>query len=214
MSGTDNIDILENIFCFPTIVYSIRKPEFLSSVSNAASIALDQIDQELNEIYPVKMSRDFSQDPAIQDFCQYVALTSLNILKEQGYNVDNKSAYFESMWCQEHHKFSQMDQHIHNKGVQVVGFYFLETPDNGCMATFHDPRPGKVQVGFDESDASNVTYSSNIFHFKPEPASLVLTNSWLPHSFTKNGSSKPFRFVHFNICLMDSPQQSCDVEVI
>jgi len=28
---------------------------------------------------------------------------------------------------------------------------------------------------------------------------LVLANSWLPHSFTKNGSDEPMTFIHFNL---------------
>jgi len=207
-------DILENIHCFPTMVYSIKKMEFFEAVRKSANTALSDIGHELNEIYPVKMTGDISQDPNIQDFCAYTAVTALNILREQGYNVREKAAFFTEMWCQEHHKFSQMDQHVHHNGVQMVGFYFLDTPEGSCAATFHDPRPGKTQLGISEEDMSNVTYASNAFHFKPEPGVLVLTNAWLPHSFTKNGSNEPFRFVHFNISLVDNPQPACEVEVI
>jgi len=207
-------DILNNIHCFPTTVYSISKPEFLDSVRKSSNAALLSVDHELNDIYPVKMTGDISQDPSIQDFCSYTAVTALNILIEQGYNVKGKAAFFTEMWCQEHYKFSQMDQHIHPNGVQIVGFYFLDTPEGSCAATFHDPRPGKTQLGISEDDISNVTYASNAFHFRPEPGMLVLTNAWLPHSFTKNGSSDPFRFVHFNISLIDNPHSGIEVEVI
>ena len=208
-------DILENTICFPTIVYSIKKTEFLDAVRKSANKALSEITHELNEIYPVKMSGDISQDPSIQDFCAYTAVTALNILREQGYDVKTKAAFFTQMWAQEHHKFSQMDQHIHNNGVQMVGFYFLDTPEGSCAATFHDPRAGKTQLGISENDMSEITYASNAFHFRPEPGVLVLTNAWLPHSFTKNGSTEPFRFVHFNISLTENPDaQGCQVEVI
>lgn len=211
---TEEGDILNNIHCFPTLIYSVSKPEFFASIRKVAIEALEQVNHDINEIYPVKMSGDFSQDPSIQDFCNYTAITALNILGEQGYNVSNKAAYFESMWCQEHHKFSQMDTHIHNNGVQIVGFYFLDSPDNGCVASFHDPRSGKVQIGIEEQNISNVTYASNIFYLKPEPSTIVLTNAWLPHGFTKNGSNRPFRFVHFNISLTDKEPQECNVEII
>ncbi len=207
-------DVLENVVCFPTIVYSIAKPEFLPFVRKSSLAALKEVKQELNEIYPVRMSGDISQDPSIQDFCSFTAITALNILREQGYDVTEKAALFTEMWAQEHHKFSQMDQHIHHNGVQIVGFYFLDTPEGSCAATFHDPRAGKTQLGITETDMSEVTYASNAFHFKPEPGVLVLTNAWLPHSFTKNGSKEPFRFVHFNIGLTDNPQPTCEVEVI
>lgn len=214
MPKDENQDILENILCFPTTVYAISKPEFLNSVRKSAMTALSNTEGEINEIYPVKMTGDISQDPEIHGFCEYVAVTALNILREQGYNTKEKAAYFAEMWCQEHHKFSQMDQHIHHNGVQVVGFYFLDVPENSGVATFHDPRPGKTQLGIMEDDMSNVTYASNAFHFRPEPGMLVLTNAWLPHSFTKNASNEPFRFVHFNVSLTDNPTQTCEVEVI
>lgn len=213
MPQSEPDDVLENTLCFPTIVYSIKKPEFLDIVRKSAMRALSR-EEELNEIYPVRMSSDIAQDPEIQDFCQYTALTALNVLREQGYNVTGKAAFFTEMWCQEHYKFSQMDQHIHPNGVQIVGFYFLDTPDGGCSAAFHDPRAGKAQLGLNESDMSQVSYASNVFQIKPEPGVLILTNAWLPHSFTKNGSSEPFRFVHFNIGLVENPQPVCEVEII
>jgi hypothetical protein len=213
MRQNENDDVLENTLCFPTIVYSVQKPEFLENVRKIALAALSK-EEKLSEIYPVRMSPDIAQDPEIQDFCHYAALTALNILREQGYNVTNKAAFFTEMWCQEHHKFSQMDQHIHSNGAQIVGFYFLDTPEDGCMATFHDPRAGKTQLGLAEFDMARVTYASNAFQLKPEPGALVLTNAWLPHSFTKNGSSRPFRFVHFNIGLVENPQAVCEVEIL
>ena len=84
--------ILENTICFPTIVYSIKKTEFLDVVRKSAYLALKANGHELNEIYPVRMSGDISQDPDIQDFCSYTAVTALNILKEQGYDVKTKAA--------------------------------------------------------------------------------------------------------------------------
>ena len=87
-------DVLDNIHCFPTMVYSIKKLEFLDAVRKSANKALSEITHELNEIYPVKMSGDISQDPSIQEFCAYTAVTALNILREQGYDVKTKAAFF------------------------------------------------------------------------------------------------------------------------
>ena len=101
------------------------------------------------------------------------------------------------------------EQHVHTGDIQIVGFYFLDTPDGCSAATFHDPRAGKVQSGRPESNISEVTYASNGFHFKPEPGVLVLTNAWLAHSFTRQQSDKPFRFIHFNVCLTDNTPAPC-----
>lgn len=194
----------ERINCFPTAVYVTKKPVFFERVNNAAISALSENIDEINDIYPVKMTKDISQNEDIQDFCQFVAVTALDILRQQGYDVSNKSAYFESMWCQEHHKHSMMEQHVHSGDIQVVGFYFLDTPKGCSAATFHDPRAGKVQSGRQEENIFNVTEASNSFNFQPEPGMLILTNSWLPHSFTRQQSDTAFRFIHFNIALTDN----------
>ena len=203
MSG----DILEDVLCFPTVVYTIKKPVFFERVRNVALASLSEIKTGIHDVYPVKMSGDISQDPSIQDFCEFVAMTASNILSQQGYDLANKAAFFDSMWCQEHHKHSMMEQHVHPGDVQMVGFYFLDTPEGSSVATFHDPRAGKVQNGRPEADMGHVTYASNAFHMKPEAGQLILTNAWLPHSFTRQQSDKPFRFIHFNVCLTDIPQQ-------
>ena len=200
-------DVLEDIICFPTTVYTIRKPVFFERVRNVALAALSDIKSGIHDVYPVKMTADISQDPTIQDFCEFVALTASNILSQQGYDLSGKAAYFESMWCQEHHKHSMMEQHVHPGDAQMVGFYFLDTPEGCSAATFHDPRAGKVQGGRPEADMANVTYASNAFHMKPEAGQLILTNAWLAHSFTRQQSDKPFRFIHFNVCLTDLPQR-------
>lgn len=198
-------ELLEDIQCFPTTIYAIKKPVFFERVHKVAMAALSENRSGIHEVYPVKMTADISQDPSIQDFCEFVALTASNILVQQGYDLTGKAAYFESMWCQEHHKHSMMEQHVHSGDAQIVGFYFLDVPDGSSAATFYDPRAGKVQGGRPEADMTNITYASNLFYFKPELGQLVLTNAWLPHGFTRQQSNNPFRFVHFNVCLTDAP---------
>ena len=69
--------------------------------------------------------------------------------------------------------FRSMDEHIH-KGVMMVGFYFLETPEGSSKAVFHDPRPGKVMMGLPEKDMSQATYASDMINFSVE----LETDSW------------------------------------
>jgi len=37
---------------------------------------------------------------------------------------------------------------------------------------------------------------------------LMFANSWLAHSFTRNASDKPMRFIHFNLSVQLAPQQA------
>lgn len=202
--------MIEQILCFPTHIYRENAPLYFERLRDVSMESLSKSFNSIDDVYPVKMSQDISQDPRIQDFCEYTAKMALSILSEQGYLVDNKSAYFESMWCQEHHRHSMMEQHVHPGNIKIVGFYFLDVPPDCSLACFHDPRPAKIQSGEPERNISEITDASNGFYIKPEPGGLILSNSWVPHSFTRQRSPDPFRFVHFNICLTDQePTISC-----
>jgi hypothetical protein len=202
---------LEQYHYFPSIVYSVRKPEFLEAVKTVSDEYLakrKEEQKEINDIYPVVMTDNFYDDPRVEEFSKYVGQTAWNILQGQGYAMDQFSTQFTEMWTQEHHKHSLMEQHIHGYGSQIIGFYFLETPENCSRVVFHDPKAGKVQINLPESNPSNATPASNMINFVPEPGMFLFTNSWLPHSFGRHAADKPIKFVHFNLTIQQSKQIS------
>lgn len=199
-----------NIY-FPTIIYQIEKPEFLEPVGRIAEDALVEVrkDKPLNEIYPLHMTGNLYDKPDIIPFQYYVGGTAQNLLNEQGYNLDGVEPYFSEMWCQEHFKHSGMEQHTHGAGSQIVGFYFLECPENCSRVVFHDPRPGKVQVSWAEKDMTQATVASNSINFVPKPGLLMFANAWLPHSFSRHEADQPIKFIHFNIGLRPAMRVAC-----
>jgi len=209
------MDSLETLNCFVSSVNLVRKPQFLTAVRTVAKDSTNEPKTKNQcELYH---SGELSQDTRIKDFAYYVASTGWNILKEQGYNMEGKHVFFESMWCQEYTKHAYMPQHVHpNNGSQLVGFYFLDCPDDSPNIAIHDPRAGKVQISMDEANKADITNASNTIFFKPEEGMLLFTNSWLPHSFTQNFADKSFKFIHFNIGVMDAPTacNTPEVEVI
>ena len=187
---------------FPTTIYSIKKPDYLDKVRQVSSEALTKRRKEqpkLDPIYPVYQTENLFNNPGMSDFTNYVGATAWNILQSQGYDMTNKAVHFLEMWCQEHHRHSSMDEHVHGFGAQLVGFYFLDVPKDGQRVVVSDPRSGKKQINLPETNMANVTYASNSINFMPEPGLLFFANAWLPHSFSKNASSKPMRFIHFTI---------------
>jgi hypothetical protein len=200
-------DILSAEIYFPTMVYQIEKPEFLDSVRGVAESALVDVRKSaaLNDIYPVHMTGNLFDTPDIIPFQYYVGATAYNILNDQGYKLDGFEPYFSEMWCQEHYKHSGMEQHVHGAGSQIVGFYFLDTPENCSRVVFHDPRPAKSMSSWVEQDTTKVTPASGMVNFTPRPGLLMFTNAWLPHSFSRHGSDEPIRFIHFNIGLRPLP---------
>ena len=193
---------------FPCPIYLIERPDFLETVNVVSEEALEirRKDVDLNEIYPVYMTDNFFGDPRMADFIQFVGATAWNILKEQGYDMQGKAVQFMEMWTQEHHKHSAMDAHVHGYGSQIVGFYFLETPENGSNVVFHDPRAAKVQIELPEQDMGMATPASKAVNFTPKPGMMIFANSWLAHSFTRHAAEQPIKFVHFNLTVIPQPQ--------
>ena len=202
-------EILQPFHYFSSVIYTIDKPDFLNSVQDVATDALNATKQtqSLNDAYPMIMSPSMVGDARIKDFEQFIAQASWAILDGQGYSVDNLGAYVSEMWAQEHLKYSGMEQHVHSEGVVLSGFYFLNAPEGGQMVEIHDPRPGKVQASLKIKDLSQVKEANNSLFIKPKAGLLVISNSWLPHSFTRNTTNTPCKFIHFNVSLTPLPKQ-------
>jgi len=203
-------DAIEPFFCFPSIIYQIDKPEFFGAMRDTATDYLSKPEGcGMPHDHLVRMTADMAQDERVQPFAQYVALTALNLLGQQGYKVDDKAAFFAAMWCHEYKQHALMEQHTH-PGCKMVGFYFLDVPEN-FMARFYDPRAGKIAGGIEEQNMNELTPASNVVDVIPKRGQLILTNSWLPHSFTRVVGDKAARFIHFNIDLIDNPMPQAEV---
>jgi uncharacterized protein (TIGR02466 family) len=196
---------------FPCPIYLIERPDFLEVVKSVSEegLAEQRKTHKLDEIYPVAMSGNFYADPRAAKFAEFVGATAWNILNEQGYAMQDKSVSFTEMWTQEHHKHSAMDQHVHGFGSQIVGFYFLETPEDCSRLVFHDPRAAKVQIDLPEQDMSMATPASKMINFTPKPGLMVFANSWLAHSFTRHAADLPIKFVHFNLTVQMATPAVC-----
>lgn len=199
---------------FSAPIYQIDKPEFLEITKKISNKFINQRKEqsELNPNYPVYMTENINYDPEMLEFANFVAQTAWNILDLQGYAMNEFTTYFKEMWAQEHHTMSSMERHIHGNGSVMTGFYFLDVPKDSSRVLFYDPRDSKVITNLPEKDISEITHASNIINFEPTEGALFFTNSWLPHSFTKNLSKEPIRFIHFNIGVM--PLKQNNVEII
>ena len=199
---------LKVAYHFPCPIYLVERPDFLEAVNAVSEEGLEtqRKDRNLDEIYPVYMTGNFFGDPRLTAFTEFVGATAWNILGGQGYAMQDKAVQFTEMWTQEHHKHSSMDAHVHGFGSQIVGFYFLETPEDCSRVVFHDPRAAKVQIDLLEQDINIATPASKMINFKPKPGMLIFTNSWLAHSFTRHVAEQPIKFVHFNLTVVAQPQ--------
>jgi uncharacterized protein (TIGR02466 family) len=186
---------------FPSLVYSIDKPEFLDPVrliSMQYLFARKNDDQKPDPIFPVQTNGFFHED-MLKDFTSFIAQSAWAILDSQGHAMKNKVTFFQEMWCQEHNYMHGHDEHIHGDGSQISGFYFIDAPENGCKVAIHDPRQGRRQVTLPEEDLNKITDASSTVLYIPKPGQMFFINSWLPHSITRNPGTDPTRLVHFNL---------------
>lgn len=212
---------IEAFWHFPTMIYSVKAPQFLPTTRKVVAEAIAKQKKEIkkiDEIYPVIMTGNLNDDPRLLDLANFIAQSAWEILDSQGYAMQNLGTYFTEFWCQEHHKHSAMEQHVHGYGSQIVGFYFIDVPENSSRVVFHDPKAGKVQLNLPEKDTSQATAASNMINFVPEAGTVMFANAWLAHSFTRHAASKPMRFIHFNVSVQNAAPTACpvptDVEVI
>jgi hypothetical protein len=195
---------------FPSVLYTIDRPEFLDTVKSVSNEYLASIQQSaaINDLYPAWQTIGFQNDARIANFVRFIGTTSWDILAGQGFNMTPFHTTITELWCQEHHKYSGQDEHMHGHGNQISGFYFLDVPEDAPRAAIHDPRPAKIYANLPEANMSNATYASVSINFLPKPGQFMFMNSWLPHSFTKNPSMEHFKFVHFNVSVIPAPPQT------
>ncbi len=192
---------LDTLHYFVTPIYITKQPQFLETVKTIATDSIKQVHGKAkpNKIHPVLMSGNMLEDSRIEEFASFVGSTAWNILASQGYAMDQFNTTFTEMWCQEHYQTSSMDHHTHPGGNLLVGFYFLDTPEGCPPVVIHDPRPGRVMLDLPQVDVNQLSLASTMVNFIPEPGMMMFAPAWLAHSFNRNASKAPFRFVHFNL---------------
>lgn len=200
-------NILDQWHYFSTPVYTIKKPEFLTNVLKASNDSLNKMSKQIamDEIYPV-VQADISTYSECEEFFNYCVNTAWNLLDSQGYDMENRETWFTEIWAQDHRKYSAMEYHTHSNS-QLIGFYFLECPSDKIKAVFHDPRPGKLMADLPEKNYSELSLATSTINFNVEPGQLIFTNAYVPHSFTRNNTNKPFKFIHMNISVRNASPQ-------
>jgi len=199
--------VIESFLYFPSVLYTVEKPEFLDKAKEASLEYLRDArkNPDFNKIYPLYNTDDLRNDDRVEDLARFILDTSWHILDSQGYNMDGFVTVLNDFWCQEHLKTSGHERHMHHS--IVTGFYFLDCPDRCCKLSIHDPRNIKEFLNLPEKDMMEVTHATNRIEFVPKPGTLIFSNSWLPHSFTRNESDQPFRFIHFNVAIQTAEHQ-------
>jgi hypothetical protein len=206
-------------YYFPTAIYTIDKPEWLDTIYSVGREYLEEAKKNkpkhalMDKLYPVTMGMNHAGDERIREMALWTANTGWNILNGEGYDMQGLEVYVNDWWLQDHHMHSSNEEHVHPYGAQLTGFYFLECPADCSRVVIHDPRPGKKQINLPEQNMSELTLGSTSINFEPKPGQFMFAPAWLPHAFSRHGSKKPFRFIHFNMGTrwVQQPQVNVDI---
>ena len=53
-------------------------------------------------------------------------------------------------------------------------------------------------------DQSKITMATNQVHYKPKPGTMIIFPGYVPHEFAVDAGLDPFRFVHWNIKVVET----------
>jgi len=189
-----------NYFCTP--VYNTFLNDYLdiAKVVSEEYLTTTKQNNDFNPIYPVYQTANMHEDERLKPLASDILKQSYKILDEQGYDLTNYTLYYTEFWAQEHYKSSGHERHVHGYNNVLTGFYFINCPENCCKLVIHEPRSAKEFGNYlPEKNDNDVTLASQAINFIPESGKLMITNSWLHHTFTKNESDDNFLMIHFNI---------------
>ena len=185
---------MEGFAYFPAIVYRDERPDLVEKVLPRCIQALDQVRQPR---LPMLQSEHLAHEPTIREVADYLLLSSVEILRGQGYAVDKYDFYLSGLWAQEINKGAGTNVHVH-KNSQICGWFFLETPEGGAYPVYHDTRSNKAMIELDFVQSDEINNATNMINFSNvRPGSVLFSNSWMQHQLVGGASDLSTRCIHF-----------------
>lgn len=179
---------------FPALVYREERPDL---IQNALPVCKSHLDQIRTDGGGLLQSNQLAYEPALREVADYLLMSSVSILRSQGYLVDNYDFYLQGLWAQEVNRGSGTIPHAH-KNSQICGWFFLEVPKTGVYPVYHDCRMNKGMVELDFAQGTEITNATSSIHFNDiVPGTVLFSNSWIPHQLLNNESDVPARCIHF-----------------
>jgi len=194
---------MEGFAYFPAIVYRDERPDL---VEKTLPICIQYLNQVRKPEWPMCQSANLGNDLALQEVANYILLSAVGLLKDQGYVVEKYDFYLQGLWAQEINRGGGTNVHIH-KNSQMCGWFFLETPQGGSYPIYHDTRMNKPMTELDFVQGEEVSNATNTIHFNNMvPGSVMFANSWMQHQLTGSNADTPTRCIHF---IVSHKERSC-----
>lgn len=197
---------MEGFAYFPAIVY---RDERVDLVDQTLPVCMDYLSCNRDEDIKLRQSSSLIYDPAMRHVADYLLVSAVTILREQGYAVDNYDFYLSGLWAQEIQNGASTNVHVH-KNSQISGWMFLETPENGAYPIYYDTRMNKAMAELDFVEANDISNATNAIHFNNiRPGTVLFSNSWMQHQLVGGNSDQPTRCLHFIVAHKDKPCSTC-----
>jgi len=197
---------MEGFAYFPAVVYRDERPDL---AEKALPTCLQYLGKVRNTDWPMQQSAPIGNDPAMRDVADYLLLSSVDLLRGQGYDVAKYDFYLQGLWAQEVGRNGGTNVHVH-KNSQMCGWFFLETPQGGAYPVYHDSRMNKAMSELDFVQGEEVTNATNMIHFNNVlPGTVMFSNSWMQHQLTGSNAETPTRCIHFIVAHRERPCSTC-----
>ena len=197
---------MEGYAYFPAIVYRDERPDF---VENVLPTCVQRLSDVRDDMWALVQSAHLGNEPVLREVADYLLVSSVEILRGQGYDTSKYDFYLQGFWAQELGKHASTNVHVH-KNSQICGWLFLETPENGAYPVYYDTRANKNMVELDYFQGSEITNATGMINFNNvKPGTILFSNSWMQHQLVGGGSNTPTRCVHFIVAHKERPCTTC-----
>lgn len=197
---------MEAFAYFPAIIYRDERPDLVEKVLPTCKQHIDQVRQPN---WFLIQSNHLANEPLLRELADYLLLSSVDILRSQGYSVDKYDFYLSGLWAQEVSNGGGTNPHVH-KNSQICGWFFLETPENGAYPLYYDTRMNKAMIELDFVQGDEVSNATNMINYNNmQPGSVLFSNSWMQHQLVSGGTDKPTTCVHFIVSHKERMCSTC-----
>ena len=197
---------MEGFAYFPAIVYRDERPDLVEEILPAC---IQHLDNARRDGHSMCQTGSVQHDPAFRRVADYLLVSGVEMLRDQGYAVERYDFYLAGLWVQETGAQSGTNVHVH-KNSQVCGWMFVDAPQGGAYPVYHDTRMNKAMIELDFAPSGEVTNATNSIHFNNVQTGTVLfANSWMQHQLVGGSSDAPTRCIHFIISHKDRPCSTC-----
>lgn len=199
---------------FISPIYILEKKEWLNHLNESCEKYINQ-DYIKNNFGVSHHSTTLTHDDNFKEINMFICKTGMNILNEQGYNMNIYSLIISELWVQEFSKKGggHHNSHIHSNN-HISGFYFLKCSEKTSFPVFYDPRHVKRALQLPEKNLDNITLASEKIAMKVQPGTFVFFNSYMEHEFVVDKGEEPFRFIHFNLQAIPNQVLNNDIKFI